>query len=490
LEILKKQTFTHKGEKVARIMLKNLFIFILMLILTVILPKYAFAEFKIEVTPYQGGQELIFRAQPLVPNQPQEIKVKITTDIHKRYEVRQIALEPPDNYRGTVIDWRNFSLYGLLGSLVSSSPGTLHVANSVPTSTLNSLERIYTSSQEGASAEFILVYNLNLTQQIPQGMYRGRIKFVLVPLEGGASEVEDFLNVVVEVGTTPTEAKPQIEITPVSGLNTIYLNSGKEDKKTFDVEVRINKDFSKPVILYQVVVSWPECSQTGEKLPSNALNYQVKQINKGKSYADRITDFSSARMNLYASDPNGTVDNYFVITYGLGDLFTVKAGRYKGTIYYYLENAGYPEFLGRLDLEIENERIFELVIIPEEQKSVIEFRNLNPKEAPKRSEVIIEIKTNLGKPYQVNQNILSELTDKEGNVIPFKYFTVDTESLDTKGKLKITGKQAAQKGETILFVSDEKGSADKFKIIYELSTDWKIKAGDYSTRITYSLLEI
>ena len=151
---------------------------------------------------------------------------------------------------------------------------------------------------------------------------------------------------------------------------------------------------------------------------------------------------------------------------------------------------GKSELIGELGLEVENERIFELVIIPPDQKTTIEFRNLKPKEPPQRNEVIIEIKTNLGKPYQVTQNVLSELTNKEGDIIPFKYFTITLESLDTKGNLEISGKQPVRKGDTILFISDQQGSSDKFKIIYELSTDWKIKAGDYSTRISYSLLEI
>jgi len=41
-----------------------------------------------------------------------------------------------------------------------------------------------------------------------------------------------------------------------------------------------------------------------------------------------------------------------------------------------------------------------------------------------------------------------------------------------------------------LFISDEKGSPDKFKVIYELSIPPDLKAGDYSTRITYSITAI
>jgi len=62
--------------------------------------------------------------------------------------------------------------------------------------------------------------------------------------------------------------------------------------------------------------------------------------------------------------------------------------------------------------------------------------------------------------------------------------------METKGTLKATEKQEAKKGDSILYISDNSGSSDKFKIVYELEGSLDIKAGDYATRISYSLLEI
>jgi len=474
-------------------MIKEMVRKILLIIILIILfsfPKYIWAEFRIEVAPYQGGTELNFKVVCGSSSLPQELKIKVSTDINKPYVVRQLPLEPPDNGRGNFIDWRNFSFYGLMGSLVSEGPGTFHVASSSPIGNVYSIDRLYTSSSQGKSAEFILVYILNLKEDTPKGIYRGRIKFVLEPQDTSETPQYAFLNILVEVKEKLGETKPKIEIIPVSGLNTIYLNSKKEQKQAFDVEVKINQDFKQKVTLYQILVEELRAVETGEKLDCEVLNYQLSPVNIGMNEASSLTKFSSGRMNLYTSESDGKSVESFIITYSLGDLSKYKAGRYRGKIYYYLESLGKSELVGKLDLEVENEPIFELVISPQEQKSMLEFRNLKPKEPPKQSEVIIEIKSNLGKPYQVSQNVLSELTDKEGNTIPFKYFTITLESLDTKGSLKIPGKQPVKKGDTILFVSDEKGSPDKFKIIYELSTDPQIKAGDYSTRISYSLLEI
>jgi hypothetical protein len=54
----------------------------------------------------------------------------------------------------------------------------------------------------------------------------------------------------------------------------------------------------------------------------------------------------------------------------------------------------------------------------------------------------------------------------------------------------LTAEEEVKRGSRVLFVSDGRGSPDKFKVIYKLSPSEDIMAGDYSTRITYTLLEI
>jgi hypothetical protein len=140
-------------------------------------------------------------------------------------------------------------------------------------------------------------------------------------------------------------------------------------------------------------------------------------------------------------------------------------------------------------MRVECEPVFDLMLTSVDQKGKIEFLALKPQDGPKQDEVIVEVRSNTGKQYQVTQNILAELTDKQGNVIPSRYFKMYTQAMDTKGQVKINQGQEAKKGETILFVSDAKGSSDKFRLIYELAVPADIKGGDYSTNISYSLVE-
>ena len=140
---------------------------------------------------------------------------------------------------------------------------------------------------------------------------------------------------------------------------------------------------------------------------------------------------------------------------------------------------------------MENPLVLDLTITPQDASGRISFSNLKAGEGAKKNEVAIEIKSNTGRQYQVIQNVLSELLDKEGRIIPAQSFSMHMEGGDdVKGTLRAKDNQQVKKGDTILFISDPRGASDKFKIIYELAIPKDLIAGDYSTRITYSLVEL
>jgi hypothetical protein len=156
-----------------------------------------------------------------------------------------------------------------------------------------------------------------------------------------------------------------------------------------------------------------------------------------------------------------------------------------------LESAGKQVNLGALDLEIRQERIFEISISPQDQRYSIDFDNLKPSDGPRRNEVLIEVKSNLGRPYQVTQNVISDLANSQGDKISSKYFLLQTLPVNnTRGNLKIMEKTSVEKGNLLLFVSSPEGSTDQFKVVYELTCPADLKAGNYSSKITYTLTEI
>jgi hypothetical protein len=435
--------------------------------------------FELNYTLTEGGYRL--ELNPATPYKG--VKIEVSSDVSTRYEVVQRIITPLENRDNPSIVIRdNFVVRGLRGT---NRFGNFRV----PTedTTVNSDEIFYVSDTAGDADTFTLAYGITQIQDITPGNYFGRISFILSPIDSTRSIVTKFLDVYVNI-SQGGETKPIIEIIPVSGLNAIVLDTKKEEEMVFDAEVKINGRFNNLFSISQFL-NRPLESNEGNQLDYSAVNFETSGITKGMGMP--LMPLSNQRQAIYTSTPSAEAPESFVITYSLGDISGQKAGRYTSNIQYYLEQTDKPAaFLKSLNLEVNIERIFDIMITPQDEEGTIEFKNVKPKEPPKKNEVAVSVRTNIGKKYQVSQNVYSELMNKEGNTIPAKYFNLQTESLDTKGTLMLTQKAEVKKGDSVLFISDDKGSADNFKVIYELAYPMDIKAGDYSTRITYSLSEI
>lgn len=458
----------------------NTFLIGICAFLVLALPKYIFAvnTFDLSCSLTEGGTRLELN----VDNPYKGVRLDVNTDISLRYEVIQKITRPIQNRDNpNVVIGDNFVVRGLRG--------TNRYGNfSIPTSDIpvRPGEVLYVSNSEGNADSFTLVYGITNIENITPGYYQGQIAFTLRPIGSSQQEVTKYLYLYIIVGQEG-QVKPSIEIITETGSRSIILNSKNEEASSGNVLVKISGNFKKFFSITQSLTQ-PVESNDGRQMGPENITVAAKEAKKGVG-TNRIP-LSSQPQVLYTSSANGEADESFIINYSLADLSKEKAGRYKSRIQFSLDEMGAFSRLETLDLEVENQKIFDLVVVPQDQKGTLEFRNLKPKEPPKQNEVLIEIKTNVGKQYQVTQKVYSDLTSKEGETIPPEYFTLRTEGLDAKGFLRFPQKEATQKGETILFISDKEGSPDKFKITYELSFPENTKAGDYSTRIVYSLSEI
>jgi len=435
--------------------------------------------FNLTYTLTEGGSVLELNQ----PDTFKGVRLQIDSNVSTRYQVVQRVVSPllsRDNPSQSIKD--NFVYRGLRGS---NQYGDLRVP--VSDSALRNEEIIYVSDASGHADSFTLAYGLVREDTAEPGYYSGKIAYTLTPISSVRAPVTLVLDVFVTV-SAERKGSPKIEITTSLGGTSILLNPGKEDRKTADVAVKINGNFRKPFSIGQMLAR-PIESQTGSRLDERKVNFVVRQAKIGVA-ENMQNSLGRGMQNIYDSSPSGAADNYFVITYGLGDFSDVVAGRYRTSIQYWLDEMGKQSNLGTLELEIESDPVFDIKITPVDQRYAIEFQNVKASEPPRVSEVLIEVLSNTGRQYQLNQEVLSELTNKEGDTVPTRYFTMRTESLNTKGKLRMSSFEEVQKGSTVLLISDDRGSADQFKIVYQLESPKDIKAGDYSTKITYSLTEL
>lgn len=438
----------------------------------------AFAAFSVSVTPYEGGVDLRYgNISADTDRINRELTVNIISDAGKQYRLTQALQGPMMTPEGNTLPNGALVVYGIRGT---NKYGNLKVEQEVPVSL--SKQIIYTSNNTGSADSFTLVYGL-LTRDIAPGSYSGRLCFTMEAIDSSLSPSIVIINVYLTV-----EAKSKIEIRTSLGGKDIRLNPDKEDMKAAAVVVNIAGNFGKQFKILQAVTEQP-VSGEGNLLDWDSVKFLGRDAQKGMVIND-AKNFSMQPQTVYTSSPRGEADS-FVLEYGLGEINGKRVGNYKTRVKYFLETgAGTTTLIDTLNLEVSNPSIFDLVIVPEDMTGRLTFKNLRPDDPAKTSEVSIEVKSNVGRKYQVIQNAYSDLTNKDGLVVPEGNFTLRTVSEDVHGTLKFPSASPVKKGDTTVFVSDSRGSSDKFKIIYELSIPKDMIAGDYSTRITYSLVEI
>jgi len=441
----------------------------------------AWAAFSLSVRPYIGGYELRYdKLNTAGGRVNKEVSVNITSDIGKQYRLLQTFVQPLTTDEGNRLPNNSFVVYAIRGT---NRYGTLNVLQEIPL--YMDRQVLYTSDSAGDGDSFTLVYGLIPTSDIAPGNYRGRLAFTLEPLGGSTQQAA---TVILDI-SAQIEVNSSVEIKTASGTKDIVLKADKAETSSAGIMVNIKGGFGRQFRILQLVSEQP-ISNDGKTLDWQAVTFSGSDARKG-TVINVATPLSAMQQPLYNSSLAGDADA-FGVQYSLSEISKQKAGKYKTRIRYLLEGAGLAQtqLIDTLNLEIDNPQIFDLIITPENQKGTLEFVNLRPDGQPQKNEVIIQVNSNTGKPYQVTQNLYSELKNKEGETINAKYFNLRTDSLETLGTLKFATAEAVKKGETVLFISDKEGSSDKFRVVYELAPSRDLKYGDYSSAITYSLSQI
>lgn len=433
-----------------------------------------FAAFSLSVSPYDGSFELRFEeSDRFQTTAKKEVTVQVTSDIGKRYQVTQTLLSALASAEGVFLPQDAFTVYTLRGS---NARGTLGLDSAMPVGL--GTTTLYTSDETGQGDTFTLVYTLHYSLVEQGGLYKGRLSFLLEPIDSTQSPVRATLDIELNIKTSA-----QVEVSLLSGGNTINLSA--PDERGIPAEVTISIK-GQPAGQYQIFqqVELPLGPDT-EKLLDNVY-FSSKGAKNGVLAQTGKTPLTAGRALIYTSNP-AAADEQIVLTYGLNAGTT--AGRMSGKINYYIESPAQSALIAGIDIEVEVAPVFKLSATPEGRG--ISFADVVPGQLQER-EITIEIDSNLGKPYQVSQRFSSLLTNQQGETISPEAFTLKTAALPgktVKGTMKYPQDTPVQEGETALFISDAEGEAQTFKIIYQLNVGrhTQIKSGDYSAQVVYSM---
>lgn len=434
-----------------------------------------FASVSLSVNPLTGGNSLRFGRVGSQGQVSKEVKIRITSTDDKQYQVYQRLNNQLTNELGQSIAHNSVKSYAISGS---NAFGALYNQNQ---EAINSSDQLlYTSSQNGDSDSFTIVYTVNPAEIDGGGNYFGKILYIVRPF-GSGSQDQAFLNVYLDI-----KGDLEFRVEGSSLGNAVRLSS-KDSKNSGYAKLIYDGNIGNEIKIYQEVNQLP-VDQSFNELESGALDFYIQSdSSKAMTNYNSQSDLPRGRKLIYTSE-EGKGEIYVHYVLDQAKLQMQKSGQYRSHVMLTIESGSVVKS-EEINLEVEVLPVFELeIVLPPEG---MRFDNLLPMNPPQVKEIGVRVRTNLGKPYTVNQIVNSPMTNENGQTIVNENFSLRGEVVgDSKGKFQYTQYEPVKADQESIFISDNKGSPAEFKVFYRLKPYPEMMAGSYSTSIVYSLGEI
>ncbi len=432
-----------------------------------------FAHLSISVIPVDGSNSLRFDRVPVAGKENKvELRVRVNATNGDRYQVFQRVLEPIMNEKGESLNTQAIETQSLPSS---NSYGTLYLQNSGHLSMGDQL--LYASSQNGDGDSFTVGYVLNPALFNASGNFRGRLIFTV---RGTGNDSNDQLTLdVLLTGTTALKASVKGSRNP----NRIHVKNTDTSEQVADyINIAFTGNANQEIRIYQNVEALPQ-NETGQTLGPQFLQLDAQAQTEGL----RVQGTNPLKMGktlIYSSTKDeDNIQIYFLVNADAAKL--QDAGTYQGKITYTVETLqGTQEF--PMDVQSDVPPVFSMEITP--PPGGVNFTHVLPNTPPQDKEVLVTVFSNLHKPYQVVQDLQSNMVNQQGKEYNGKYFMMQVQiPAGQKGQTNLVEFAPVALGEKTIYSSDGRGSGTTFEVVYRLQGYNQMNAGNFSAPLRFSL---
>jgi hypothetical protein len=402
-----------------------------------------------------------------------ELRLRITSTSGKRYQVFQRLSEPVINEKGQALNPQALETAAYANSNTS---GTLYLQNIDRMGYGDQL--LYTSAQNGESDSFVIGYFLRQDLFNVGGKFMGKLAFTVRSI-GDNSQDQVMVNIFLD-GESDWRAK-------VAGDQVPDLVRVK-DSDTFDnaadhVRISFEGNGGSEIRVYQEIDTFPR-NENSEELASGVLRFLASGDQAAHLRAVSPQAMERRSVLLYSGRPERDV---FGVHFMMDpeELKKQSAGTYHGRLKYIIErDDSREEFFIKLECRIQP--VFALnADVP---AGGVSFNNVLATNPPQDKEIEVQVISNLHKPYQVLQNLLTPMANEKGEEISKEYFSLKVEiPAGQKGRTKFKDFSPMETGDHPIFSSDAQGGPVSFKVIYRLQGYPQMSGGNFRAPIRYSL---
>lgn len=457
-------------------MYKNLKFIIIFVWIFVFSPLPAQCAVSLSVSPIHGGSTLQFDRAEVLSESGREVRVRVTATEGQQYQVFQRWVQPLMSSTGGLPGRDVLRFYGLSGS---NGSGTLY--GNVPEYIGMSDQLVYSSSSNGMSDNFILVYNVDPDRLNATGQLMGRLVLTVRAIGSGSAQ-DVFLDVLIDANLGF-----KMSVRGEKSAQMIRLDAQNENTARDQVNFSFQGNAGL-IRVYQEVLL-PVVSQADQsELPRGAIQYESFGQASDSSRFSSKNDLDFNRTLIYESSLQ---EDEWTVNYELlpSRFAPLKAGMYQGRVRYSIESSSMRNQVD-FNIEVDVAPVFEISF--EFPDGPVNFSKVLPGAGPQERTVTVKVNTNLQKPYSVSQKVMDSMRNQQGESFDHEYFLIKTSANDAAlGEVRMPEFMPVSTDvDQTLFVSDRQGSPAEFTVFYRLIPYDDMSPGNYWTEIAYSLGQI
>jgi hypothetical protein len=336
-------------------------------------------------------------------------------------------------------------------------------------------QELFISNPSGTSDTILIAYAIRPVPDSPAGSYRGVLRFTVESLDTGAVATQT-LNVQATIQTT---LALQWE-----GAATSDLRFGEvpgESSSTQELVLGIVNNTALPTHVLQELVE-PLSNGRGDRLPVEALTYAVVSDVGGGSWQP-VAD----HLETVVTDDRGTL-RALHLSYAVSVDAAQFAGEYRGSLRLRLTVPGGPpadEILVPVELSVRE--VFTMSVTPVDGgPSTLHFESLPSGNEAVERRLRVEIRTNMGRPYQVLAGLDHPLVLPTGETLPPESLVWSIPQPE-RGTVLLAPNAPVAVGYEPLYQSDERGAPENFLLVYHLTVPADAREGLYAGQLRFTI---
>lgn len=403
----------------------------------------------------------------------EEVTIRITNTEAVQYRLHQVLSSRLVNERGAALEPERITM-----ELSGGDSGTVRFRSAAPMSG-GTLE-LFTSNAGGKAETLTLLLSLSMADPPQAGTYVGALTYTAQTVDGSS----------VKTATVPIRllVQPVVSLAYADGSPDRLRFGSLEPGETAEpkrLSLVVNSNLPGSIQLTQLVEA-SLVNEQGEELPP--AGWRVAVSSAGAAVLEGAVE---PRMSLLAGEGGVEPIRRIDVSYSLTAPEAQRAGLYRGMLRFTLTGPAGGGGTGPLSLqcpvELEVVPVLALSVQPSAGGSLeLAFTRLIPGDTSPPQTLVVEVRTNTGRAYEVVQELAHLLVSDEGRQLPAESFLWVASGAD-RGRLAAAQVTPLSVGKTSVYQSDEDAAPVQFSISYQVHVPSDAAAGTYRSGLLFTV---